>query len=304
MRRMEPRDPFATPPAPVYTGQEAYDVPMPVRFDGRPPRNRTRRALLTFSVATGLWLLALAASQATSETVAVPFLERTISALGDVPALLQLREQQVRIAANQPNSDSRVTIPGFPVQGVTLPREVVQNETIEVWRAALLHDSAVAAYEHGPTVFAPSGSTSTSGLFSTSQWLRVVMALESSGTHLMAQMLTWTLGLVALALAATVWWLSDGARRVVAIGLGLMGGALFAAAVSLVGLGVAWVLGGGNGGGSVFVAEVGGLIRTIAWTPLYDARWLGGAGFVIAAPAVVAAAWLARAEDRDRGIDV
>ena len=292
MRPTDPRE-FSTPPAPVYTGHEEYETrPRRSRRHQRAGHSRARLAAAGLALASGLWLLALAASQATSATVAVPFLERTISALGDVPALLQLHEQQIRSAAGQARGEGRVTVPGFPAQGVTLPRELAQRGSRDEWRAALLREGAEAAYERGPAVFAPGGAATDGGIFSTSQWVRVVMGLASANTHGIAWRTAWALGLLTLALAAVVLASADGVRRFVAIGLALAGGAMFAAAIGLIGVLIALLLNAGNG--SAFVGEVGDLIRTISWAPVHLAARLGIAGIAIAVPAAAVAAWLAR----------
>lgn len=269
---------------------------------GRGPRahpSGARRATAALALASGLWLLALAASQATSAAVAAPFFERTIAALGDVRALLQLHEPQIRAAANASSGtgggDARVAVPGFPVQGVTLPRELARNGSREDWEHVLLLDGARAAYERGPTAFAPGGAVTSSGIFSTSQWVRVVMGAVSTRTHGVAWALAWVLGLATLAQATLLLAITDGARRLVAAGLALVGGAMIAATLGLGGALVAYAVTTGSDG--AFVGEVSGLIRAIAWTPLYDAARLGAAGFAIAVPAAAVAAWLARTED-------
>ena len=290
MRPLDPRDPFSTPPAPVYTGDEAYEV-SPIPRPTPPRRPRTSLATFGLAVMSGLWVLALAASQATSPTVAVPFLERTIGTLGDVPALLQIHEQPIRIAASQ-RGTGPVAVPGFPVPGVTLPRAMAQTGTRDEWRTALLRESAAAAYERGPAVFSPGGDATRGGLLSTSRWVDIVMGVLSSGTHGTASLVAWAIGLATLALAALVLVAVDGVRRFVAIGLALIGGAILAGLVGLLGMLIAMLLSMGEAG--VFVAEVGALIRTIAWAPVQDAIRMGIAGVAIAVPAAVIAARLAR----------
>jgi len=293
VRPIDPRDVFFTPPAPVYTGIEDYDAPRRWAEEPRRPRG-ARRAVMLFALVCGVWLLALAASQATSATVAVPFLERTISALGNVPELLRLRERQIRDAANHPDAKATLELPGFPIPGVMLARELAQQGSLDDWRAALLHDGAVAVYERGPAAFAPQGVEITSGLFSTSAWLKAVMGLMSPRAHFAAWVTSCVLGLGAAALAMLVWRRAEGARRFVAIGLGLLGGALVATALGLVGLLLAWLLGISTG--SPFVDEIGGLILAIAWTPMVEALCLGAAGLAIALPATVVV-WMTHAED-------
>ena len=303
MRPIEPGEAFSTPPAPVYTDDDFYEVrPPPPRLTRPRPARVGRGRLVTTALAVvcGLWVLALAASQATSAAVALPFLERTVSALGDVPALLQLHEQAIRTAANQPGTGP-VPVPGFPVQGVALPRALAQTGTRDDWRAMLLAASAETAYERGPAVFAPANTPADSRAFSTSQWIRIVMAVESSDAHATVSLVAWALGLATLAMAVLVLVVVDGIRRYVAIGLGLIGGALLAAVIGLGGLLVAMLF--GLGSGSDFVAEVGVLIRTIAWAPVQDAARLGIAGIAIAVPAAALAAWRARHDDLDDGYD-
>ena len=75
------------------------------------------------------------------------------------------------------------------------------------------------------------------------------------------------------------------------------GGAIIAAAIGVVGIGIAMLL--TMGSDSTVVNEVGGLIRTVSWTPLYDARWLGVAGLAIIVPAAILAAWFGRSEHLD-----
>lgn len=298
MRPFDPGEAFSTPPAPVYTGDEVYEVrPPPRRTRPRPARlGRGRLVTTALALVCGLWMLALAASQVTSSTVALPFLERTVGALGDVPALLQLHEQAIRAAANQPGSGS-VPVPGFPVQGVALPRALAQTGSREDWRAMLLSASAQAAYERGPAVFAPDNTPADSRAFSTSQWIRIVMAVESSEAHATASLVAWAFGLATLGMAVLVLVVVEGIRRYVAIGLGLIGGAMLAAVIGLGGLLVALLFGVGSG--SDFVAEVGVLIRTIAWAPVQDAARLGIAGIAIALPAAALAAWRARHDNLD-----
>lgn len=297
------RDPFSTPPAPVYADPEREPAgrratrtrPAPPRLGAPPSRASVRRAATALAVASGLWLLALAASQVTGPTVAVPFLARTIAALGDVPSLLALHEPQVRAAASRGGGEAPIAVPGFPVPGATLPRALARDGRPEEWAALLLSRAGEAAYERGPAVFATGDGAGSGGLFSTSRWVRVVMALMSSSTHAIARLAAWGLGLAALALGVLVLATVDGMRRFVTLGLALVGGAAIAAIAGFAGLAVAMVL--GASGGSAFVGEVGGLIRGVAWAPEYNAAWMALAGIALAAPAAAAVAWLAR-EDR------
>ena len=295
MRPLEPPDPSWTPPAPVHTGHEVYEIPLPVR-PPRPRRRRRSRARLAsaaLAIISGIWLLTLAASQATSATVVVPFLERTIASLGDTSALLRLYEPQIRNAASQGGGGDRIAVPGFPVPGVTLPRSLAQTGTIEQWHASLLRDSAEAAYERGTAVFAPADKTTSSGTFSTSQWVRIVMGIISVQTHSGATTLSMAFGFLTLALTGVVLIAASGAQRFVGIGLAMVGGAMIAAAAGLVGLLVAFLLNTGTSD-SPFIHEVGGLLLAISWTPLYLAACLGVAGIAITLPAAAIAAWFAR----------
>lgn len=298
MRPHDPDDRFATPPAPVYMGEEPFaPLPEPRQPRPRPPRtSRARRATFALAVVTALWLLTLAAAQATSRTVAVPVLERTVSTLGDVPALLQVHEAQIRTQASQ-GGDSAIAVPGFPVAGVSLPRTLAQTGTREAWASHLLRASAETAYDHGAAAFTPGGAATSSGTFSTSAWIRLVLALMSAGTHALTSLVALAFGVATLAVAALTVLMTSGPRRFVAIGLGLTGGAIIAAAIGGVGIGIAMLL--TMGSDSTVVNEVGGLIRTVSWTPLYDARWLGVAGLAIIVPAAILAAWFGRSEHLD-----
>lgn len=298
-RRPDRDDPFETPPAPVYTGEEPYDArPIP-RIE--PPRRRTRsrgqRVTVALAAVTGVWVLALAASQATSATVAVPFLERTISVLADVPALLRVHEQAIRRTATQPGGDAPIPVPGFPVSGITLPRAAAQTGTVEDWQALVLRAGAEAVYQRGPDAFASSGTPEGARAFATSRWVRLIMDVFSAGTHAAASWAATGAGLLMLALAVALLFVADGVRRFVALGLGLAGGAVIGAAGSLLGILVAIAM--SIGSDSVFVSEVATLVRTIAWAPIHDALRVGAAGAAILVPAAAAAAWLgSRSVDR------
>lgn len=295
MTMQDPRDQFGTPPAPVYTGRETFDErPIPVaRLPRRRRRpSRARVSTIGLAIASVLWLLALAASQATSPTVAIPFLERTVAALGDIAALLLLHERTIRDTATR-STDSRVAVPGYPVQGITLSRALAQSGTRDEWRAALLNDSAQAAYQRGTAVFVPGGAAPASGAFSTSQWLGVVMKVVSNTTHNGARTLAWSLGLLTVALGVVVLLTADGVRRFVAIGLALTGGAALAAGIGVLGMIGAFLLSLGAGS-STFIEEVGMLIRALSWAPIQEAVRLGIAGLAIALPSAVVAAWLGR----------
>lgn len=291
--------PFETPPAPVYTGDEPYDArPIPrIAPPRRPRRSRGRQVTVALTIVTGLWLLALAASQATSATVAVPFLERTLSALADVPALLRVHEQAIRRAATQPGGDAPVPVPGFPVPGVTLPRAAAQTGKVEDWQALVLRSSAEAVYQRGPDAFAPGDSSDGAPTFATSRWVRLILDLFSAGSHATASWAATALGLAMLALAVAVLFVTDGVRRFVALGLGLVGGAVLATVGSLLGLLVAIAM--SIGSDSVFVTEVGMLVRTVAWTPIHDALRVAVAGIAILVPSAAVAGWIgSRSVDR------
>ncbi|MGE3855460.1 MAG: hypothetical protein AB7G21_00735 [Dehalococcoidia bacterium] len=294
----EPGDAFATPPAPVYTGEEAYDMrPLPRIAPPRRARpSRGRLATTALTLLTGLWVLALAASQATSPTIAVPFLERTISTLADVPALLQFHEQAIRRAAAQPGGDAPIPIPGFPVHGVTLPKALAQTGRVEEWRDRVLRESAQAAYERGPEVFATAGEAEATRAFATSRWVRLIMDIFSADAHATASRTAWILGLAALATGTLVLVLVDGVRRFVAVGLALIGGAMIAAVGGVLGMLLAIAMTVGSE--SVFITDVGTLVRAVSWTPIQDAVRLGIAGLAILVPAAGAAAWLGRHEER------
>ena len=76
------------------------------------------------------------------------------AAAADVPALLQFHEQTIRRAASQPGGDAPIPVPGYPVQGVALPKALAQTGRVDEWRDHVLRESAAAAYERGPEIFA------------------------------------------------------------------------------------------------------------------------------------------------------
>jgi hypothetical protein len=153
-----------------------------------------------------------------------------------------------------------------------------------------------AAYERGPEIFASAEGAEATRAFATSRWVRLIMDIFSADAHATTSRVAWGLGLAALAMAVLVLVLVDGVRRFVAIGLALIGGALIAAVGGILGMLLAIVM--TIGSESVFIIEVGTLVRAVSWTPIQDAVRLGIAGLAILLPAAGVAAWLGRDEER------
>lgn len=281
------RGPFDTPPAPVVTEYGIFGtLPPPLAARAVPPRSRRMRlAAVGLALVAALWLLALAAAHITSRAVAIPALERTIAALADVDALLLLHEPELRAAGAQAQPGAAVTVPGFPVPAATLTAEQARSGSRAQWRDALLAAAAEATYRSGMDAFAPDGVATDGGLFSTSGGVRRVIEGLSASRHRLAAIATWVAGLGALALTMVVLASGGGVRRLAAIGLALIVAAALTALAGLTATFLVLVVGHDQ---SQLASEVSAIARTLAWTPLREAKPVAIAGLAIAAPALLA----------------
>lgn len=302
---------FETPPAPVVMDDDYEQYPLPRAslrdLERQRPRSDTpefgaRLAAVGLTLVAAAWLLAFTAQQVTSPGVALPVIQRGVDALTGLPALVVMHEEAIRTAAAQaPEPDSPVPVPGFEVQGIALTRAEVAAGGPAEWHRLLRERTALAIRQDGSiSILAISGEPVDEGVFSTSGGVRRVMENLSESNHSTAGTVAWPLGLVALGFAALVLVFGGPFSRFT-----LAGFALFVAAVpvALAGLLAMGVVAFAGSDGSAIADDFHGMAATLARAPLTNALVLGGAGLLIAIPGWLAGAIFDRSQRVSRAVE-
>lgn len=240
--------------------------------------------LLAASVA--LWLTVLSASQATSETVALPAIERAIVALTDLDALLGAQGDEL---AAQAKAGEPVTVGGFPLREVAVPpaEVLVDGEfAIDRLRAALLSRSALRVYASGVAAFeGGEGIALGASMSSFAGGTRMLLQSLSSDNHSTAAVWLWPLGAASLALGALLLAAGAGFGRFIGLGVALI---VAAVPVALGSLALRLVVDvAAPGGGDVIVDEFVAIARQFTALPLRNALWTLGGGVAILLPSMV-----------------
>lgn len=288
-------------PAPVVTDQGVYGtLPAPgmtlarLRDYERPQRPAreqwTRVAALVLALSMGLWLVLASASQATSQAVAIPAIERTVESMTGLEGLLELHADAIRAGSEDP-----AVIPGFSATGVSLSRQEVQAGEPGQWHALLLERTASAIYHDGPGILSDGSEQSGAGTFSTTGGARLLMQTLSETNHGRSSLLLWPLGLVVLASAAAVLALGRAFARFATLGFTLLVAAVPALLVAVLGMGLVAFIGSD---GSGLAQETNGLASDIVRTPLRNGVTLAVVGLVILILARIAGAVFARSRPR------
>ncbi len=284
--------PAEPPPAPVATESGMIGTPPPPlieQFDDVGGGARRMAAWLIgvlLAAAVALWLTVLSASQATSETVALPAIERAIVALTDLDALLaaQRDELAAQAAAGEP-----VTVGGFPLRELAVPAgEVLVGGEFDIdrLREALLSRSARRVYASGVAAFeGGEGIALGASMFSFAGGTRMLLELLSSDNHSTAAVWLWPLGAASLALGALLLAAGAGFGRFIGLGVALI---VAAVPVALGSLALRLVVDvAAPGGGDVIVDEFVAIARQFTALPLRNALWTLGGGVAILLPSMV-----------------
>ncbi len=291
--RVPPRPQFdPIPPAAVATERGIIGEPRPPIFDDfDDPAGGFRIAAiwlfgLLLAGAIAAWLTVFSASQATSEEVALPALERGVTSLTDLDALLDVQRDAL---AAQASAGDTVTLPGFPLRDVDVPTSAVTPDgTLDVTllRDALLDRSArriytrgVAAFEGGEEIAVDASVLSAAG------GIKTLLNLLSSDNHSAASFWLWPLGATALALGALLLATGSGFGRLIALGVAMVVGA----APVLIGgyalrLGLTMLA---PDSGDPVVDEFVAIARQLTSLPIRNAMWTAGAGLAIVVPVAI-----------------
>ena len=263
---------FSSPPAPVVTDEGVYGTLPRVHsyaeyegeaVSGRHPLLPLVTALLVLSA--GLWLIVLSAAQVTSETVALPTIERGIESLTGLRAHLTLNEEEIRRTATAaPTGDQPVPIAGFEVAGVSLSRTEILEGTPGEWHSTLRDRAARAIYVHGIEVLAASGTSTDGGAFSASGALRLLMETLSESRHSLASFLVLPLSIAVAIATAGVLAFGRGFGRFQALGFAVAVASLGAIASGILGLAVLALV----GGGSALADETHAMASAVVGVPL------------------------------------
>lgn len=297
------------PPAPVATEHGMIGTPpSPLldEFDGLGGGTRRVAAWLIgvlLAAAIALWLVVLSASQATSEVVALPAIERGIVALTDLDALLAVQSEEL---AAQAAAGEAVVVGGFPIRDLAIPvSEVMAGGEFDIdrLRAALLtrsslrvHASGVAAFEGGDEIAAGAS------MFSFGGGVKTLLEALSSDNHSTASVWLWPLGAVCLALGALLLAAGSGFTRFTALGAALI---VAAVPVALGSLALRLVVDvAAPGGGDVIVDEFVAIARQFTALPLRNALWTLAGGAAIVVPSLVLNAIFDRSFRRTTTMDV
>ena len=235
-------------------------------------------AALLLTLALAAWLAAHSASQATSEEVALPALERAIAALTEADSLLELHREE--IAAEVAAGDA-VAVPGYPLD-VRVPAS--RAATPSALRAELLSRSAALVRAEGSAAFTdPTGEPPVVARLSSAGLMQAVMDGLTAARHERWSGYVSQLGGLSALLAALGLLLAVGVGRFIRLG-----GAAVAAAALVVVPTVALRVGVGFiGEDDAIGAEAREIASSLLGAGLRNALWLAAAGFAILVPAAV-----------------
>ena len=231
-----------------------------------PQRERVRAyplMALLFAPSLCLWLFAAAAADTTSPRIAVPALARLLDGLTGTSDLLRSQEPTIREDATKAAAGTLVEVPGFPVRGAGIPREVVLSGTREEWRRALLDQSAALLYRDGTRLFADDAEASRF-VFGGGSW---ALSLLGGRLHDWLKLIRWVPELAAVVLAAGVIVTLEPVRRWRVLGTATAAGAAIPCLAAFLAFAVANIVGGGPG---TLSGEAAAVVATLARGPLIE----------------------------------
>lgn len=291
-----PRDDVAdeTPPAPVATDQGMIGTPPPLIEDFDDPFAGPRRAAVwlmsaLLTVAIAFWLALLSAAQATSEQAALPALERGVTVLTELDALIEAQAEALaeQAAAGQ-TSGSTVSLAGFPLRDVDVPVDEVTSDgafDLSLARDAFLSRAAQRIYTRGTSAF-EGGDEIAAGasIFSAAGGIKLVLNTLSSDNHGRVTVWLWPAGAACLVLGALLLAAGSGFGRFVALGVTLM---LASLPVLLAALALRFALAVAAPDGDRVVDEFVAIARQFTALPVRNALWTAGAGLAITVPVAI-----------------
>jgi len=273
-------------PAPVVTHEGVYGtLPRPSRtlrdyqYRERGARETwSRVAGILFALIAATWLGLYSISQATSETVALPAISRTVETLTSLSQLLVLQEEAIRESTDDPH-----TVFGFEVTGVTLSREEISDGNPATWHTLLLDRTAQAIYTEGPGVLSLTGTQEGAGTFSTPGGARRLMTTLSESNHTLASALLYPLAIAALVTLAATFVLGTAFARFQTVGFALLVAATPTIVLAVLAIGFLNFVIGTDG--SALATQTHQIASDIARTPLRNGLTVFVAGLLIAIPA-------------------
>ena len=292
-------------PAPVATEQGMFGQP-PVVVEAleESGAGAGRRLLLwlvgaLLAAAAALWLTVLTVAQATAEEGALGALERSVAALTDLEALLDLQLEAVQEQADA--GAAKLAPPGFPIRDTAVQTSEVQREdgTIDRLRLRdeLLRIGASRVYMRGVDAFREGDAApQRASRLSLSGGIRALLNGLSSDNHDTAVVWLWPLGGACLLLGALLLALSAGFGRFLALGVALVVAAIPVLLAGLVArVALEFVDAGPD---DRLAAEFVAIGRHLAGLPVRNALWLGAAGIALALPAALLGALFDRSVRR------
>ena len=239
-------------------------------------------SVLLLVVLTG-WLAAFSLSQATSQEVALPALERAVVALTEVDGLLDLHAEELQ---DQAAAGPRIELPGYPL-AVSVPSVAVTDSAGELDRVLLRDElvrrSALLLQAQGLEAFRdPNGVFASPSRFSSAGLMDQIIDGLAIDDHDRWSSFVSPLGYASLLLVAAVLLLGVGFGRLIRLGVAmLIAAALVIVPALLIRLTVGFV-----GDDDVIGDEARSIVRTLAGTPIRNALWLAAGGGAIAIPAL------------------
>ncbi|TAJ19779.1 MAG: hypothetical protein EPO65_05765 [Dehalococcoidia bacterium] len=220
-------------------------------------------------ICVALWLSATAAADLTSPSVAQPAIAHLLDGLTGTSGLLDAEAVRIRESATKAAPGTLVDVPGFPIEGVGIPREEVLTNTPEAWHAILLTRAAALIYRDGTGPFAADGHARGGPL---------ALRLLGDPIHGWFAILRWFPGIATLGLSVAIVSTLPPVRRWRTIGLAIaLGGTLPLAGAILV-LGLANFLGGAPG---TLSGEAASVVATLARGPIIQSGAVTAGGLAL-----------------------
>ena len=241
-------------------------------------------ATVLFAVVLAGWLAAFSATQATSNEVAFPALERAVVALTEIDGLLDLHADDLE---EQTTGTGTIVLPGFPLDIEVAALEVVTaggDFDRALFRAALLRESAELLREQGSSAFSDTdGVLAGPSRFSSAGLMQALIDGLTVERHDRWSGFVQPLRLLALVLGAAMLVLGVGFGRFIHLGGAMIAAGAFVLVPALV-LRIAIDFVGDD---DVIGDEARAIASTLTNTPLRNAVILALAGAAIAIPAAI-----------------
>ena len=292
MREREPPE-----AAPVVSERGVWGA-IPQAFDEFGPGAGVRDiaylvAIVLLALVLAGWLAAFSATQATSNEVAFPALERAVVAITEIDGLLDLHADDLE---EQAAGGGAIALPGFPLDVEVAAAEVLTDGDFDrelfraAFRAALLRESAERLREQGSSAFHDTdGVLAGPSRFSSAGLMQALIDGLTDERHDRWSEFVQPLRLLALVLGAAMLVLGVGFGRFIRLG----GAMIVAAALVLVPALVLRIAIDFVGDEDIIGDEARAIASRLTEIALWNdgwpgnAVWLAVAGAVIAIPAAI-----------------